>query len=161
MEEMFLDNKIPNDILLKVGSDVPFCKESNKAIVSGFGEIIENIDFPDFDLTILDIKTKSNTKDVYNLFDKVGGEEVDINQAYQNLKNGQIPEFKNSLTKAASLLNSKIGDTLDILKASNINAGMTGSGSAVFFTGNYDSNLLKKIGEYKIYKRGASNLDAE
>ncbi|MCR4661416.1 MAG: hypothetical protein K5765_05355 [Clostridia bacterium] len=163
MEELYLDNKIPTDILLSVGSDVPFCKEGKKARVRGVGESIEELDFPDFDFLIVDIFEKSNTKDVYAGFDRLGGEEVDIDEVISDLKKGIVPEFKNSLTRASVNLCPRIGEGLDILRRNKLNAGMTGSGSALFFLGNDLPKEFEKMGKHKIYnkKKGFVSLKTQ
>ena len=58
------------EIVLEVGSDVPFFVHGRSAIIQGIGEIVEPIDLnTDLDLLIAVPKVGLSTKDVFNSFD--------------------------------------------------------------------------------------------
>jgi len=137
-------------IASKVGSDVFFfmhCDSEGKgcAIVSGRGEIIENIT-PRNDLFLLLIfpKVSSSTKIAYDLVDKAFGnkdflesEEVSC-PAYSELEavyNGSVENWtlKNTFTSIIANEYGEIRNAIeDLKKAGCCFAEMSGSGSTVF-----------------------------
>lgn len=151
-------------IASKVGSDVFFfmhCDSEGKgsALVSGRGEIIENIK-PRSDLFLLVIfpKVSSSTKVAYSLIDKhyeenieeklnvVGPEFSDLESIYN--RSVQDWTFVNTFTDVISKEYEEIRNCIDCLKKAGCDyADMSGSGSTVFgvFSSMQQASIVKDM----------------
>lgn len=161
MSQLFELGVIPNDLLLKIGSDVPYMYIGGAKRIRGIGEQIENITLPKLYYALIVPPTGTNTAEAYNLFDKVGGEQPNIDEILQRMGTSLPYDTTNALQRAAEMLNPNIKSALSLLK----NAGftktvMSGSGSCVIGMETdkaiYDA-LTKKLQQslptnYKLYK---------
>ncbi|MFA5448925.1 MAG: 4-(cytidine 5'-diphospho)-2-C-methyl-D-erythritol kinase [Clostridia bacterium] len=127
MEALF-DIKVDINTLLEVGSDVPFMYHGGAARVQGVGEVVYPIKLPPLRIALLvDARIKMDTKSVYDMYDIVGGERVNIDSFLSNLDSP-----RNSLERAAIGLDSNISALKKLLAASGFdNPVMTGSGGGV------------------------------
>ena len=123
-------------ICLKVGADVPFNYFNTPALVSGIGDVIEEINVKKT-YPVLLVKPRSgvSTKEAYDLLDMGKCDHPDIDGLKKILENGEdlTGHLGNSLEQPAMLLNRQILRIINSLKdlgAKNIL--MSGSGSTVF-----------------------------
>ncbi|MFW5779862.1 MAG: 4-(cytidine 5'-diphospho)-2-C-methyl-D-erythritol kinase [Bacillota bacterium] len=118
--------------LLLIGSDVPYMFEGGDKRVKGLGENISPVILPNFKYAIVLCPGGVNTKKAYDLYDKIGGENPDVDKIIMNINHTKPCILYNALQKAACQLNPNIQTGLDLLKESGFTQSvMTGSGSAV------------------------------
>ena len=133
----------------KVGADIPFCIYSKPARVKGFGEIVEPIDL-DRKFNVLLIKPEQgiNTKECYQLADKLEVDHPNIDKLYNALMNNESIEelLGNSLQIPAIQILDTIGNIIeDCKKFGYKDVLMSGSGSTVFVLGDENEKFTKLI----------------
>ena len=111
------------DLLLSLGSDVPYMYRGGDARVTGVGERVQALPFCGREVLILFPEGEVDTAKAYAEYDRMRAA-------------GELPErageFFNDLFAPAVRLNAKVGEAYDILRAAGArNVVMTGSGSAV------------------------------
>ena len=111
------------DLLLSLGSDVPYMYRGGDARVTGVGERVQALPFCGREVLILFPEGEVDTAKAYAEYDRMRAA-------------GELPErageFFNDLFAPAVRLNAKVGEVYDILRAAGArNVVMTGSGSAV------------------------------
>lgn len=131
------------DVMLKLGSDTPFMCEGGAMRVKGIGEELEKLDLPDAKMLVVVPGLSVLSKDAYLKYDKIGGENADIDKLVAALKHDDfegISRFlKNGLYKAAREISPDFADFADktqeaVLPFSAKNEAalsMTGSGSGM------------------------------
>lgn len=119
-------------LLAAIGSDVPYFYRGGAARVRGTGNICEEAEVPRLYKVVVVPDGKVNTGECYGLYDKIGGEDGDVEEFIGELKRGRLPKPFNALRRAAETLNPGIADAVRILESVGFTAGMTGSGSAAF-----------------------------
>ncbi len=146
--EEFSTGEIEDELLLSVGSDVPFQYRGGCALVSGRGEKIQSVSLPKLYLAILCPPKGVSTADCFSLYDTVGGENGDVESLISGLCRREKVLFFNALERAACALVEEIGKGKEILQNAGFVCGMTGSGSALFGV-EYDEGIyrekLKKV----------------
>lgn len=150
MNEFYELNGIDNNVMAAIGSDVPYCYYGGNKRVSGFGEVITDVDLPKLYQVILIPKGRVNTGECYALYDKIGGKNPDVEKFLKEIKNG-LPNCENALFDAASTLNGEIGEGFKLLEKAGFCAGMTGSGSAVFGLERDKEEFFRKLNILKKY----------
>ncbi len=131
IRELFDLENIDNDLLVKIGSDVPYMYKGGDCRVSGIGEKVESINLPKFNKVVLLPAKGVDTTKCYELYDEVGGENGDIEGFIKNPFSKEIKQA-NALQRAACIINGDIKLALDTLKSVGFLCGMSGSGSACF-----------------------------
>lgn len=128
MSVLFQLGDIDNEVLRSVGSDVPALFRGGINRVSGLGEIVKPVELPSnlYVSLILCDKEHISTKEVYKLYDTVGGKGGRVSTFLKNLK-----PF-NALEKAAKTISSVVDESRKMLTSAGYkNVTMTGSGSGV------------------------------
>lgn len=150
LEELFDLGTIPQSLLLRIGSDVPYMYEGGNKRVTGKGEIIRDVEIPKAFYAIVVCPGGVNTAQAYNLYDKIGGENKDISKMLIDLNVNKRIGLHNALQKAAMILNPNIEKGLDYLqKAGFENRVMTGSGSGVLAMELVNKEFNEKVIELK------------
>ena len=127
------------EIAVNVGSDVPFFITGKPANIFGIGDIVnpENLQ-RDINMILVVPNEKISTKDAFSMFDKLGQDNLEINE-YEGLKifnDFWIP----AQTLEPNLL--KIKNNLESI--TNLEFYLSGSGSSMFSLGDTEE-LTKKI----------------
>ncbi len=141
-------------VAAKVGADVPFlCSGQNIALVSGIGEIIENIRPAEVHGVIAIPNWETSTKEAYAELDALGydvgimlarKEMRDIYHANAGKKVGALP---NDFLKVLVKKHPKYNELFAMFKQADADAwGITGSGSAAFAV--MDKPLIFKWPDY-------------
>jgi 4-diphosphocytidyl-2-C-methyl-D-erythritol kinase len=147
MEKLFSLEKIPNELLLEVGSDVPYMYLGGDKRVQGVGEKVSSVNLPKLYKVLIVDGIGVDTKKSYENYDLFGGDNQDIEKFLINI-NKFCATFTNSLQKGSQKLNSNIQKASDLLTECGFSSCMTGSGSGVFGI-EYDKaqfeNKLKKL----------------
>ena len=151
MQKAYAIESIDMDLLLSIGSDVPYFYVGGAKRVKGLGEVIEDIDLPKMYIVIVVPKTSVSTKACYELYDSIGGDEGNIDNFIEGIKDGT--SFKNALTKAACTLNADVESCIGYVKKAGFYGGMTGSGSAVFGVETNQTRFLQKLNKLKKYAK--------
>ena len=155
MEKVFGLPETPTNLSLTIGSDVPYCRVGGNKRVSGLGETIKDVLLPKLYHVLVLPKSGVSTAECYALYDKIGGENADVDAFLREIRYG-LPECKNALQKSAVKLNGAVGRGLELLKKAGFSAGMTGSGSAVFGLEKNFSEYSKKINLLREYAQDES-----
>lgn len=133
-----------NEFLVGLGGDLPFLKVGGTKIVKGRGEIIIPIELPTIYLTLAYSQKAVSTKEVFCLYDKIGGD------------CGKITDFLTNYIPFNALEKSAVVVENDILKGRKLleEAGftyvvMTGSGNGYigyeFSLGEYEKKAKKAM----------------
>lgn len=141
MQALFSLPDIDLNLLLSVGSDVPYMYKGGTVRVSSLGEKLEDIILPHMYKVVLLPDRGVDTKACYGLYDEVGGEYCDIEKFIKEPQ--KTISFTNALMKAACKLNEDIIVALELLKDAGFCYGMSGSGSACFGI-EYDKEKFEK-----------------
>lgn len=133
MQRLYSLEKIPNELLLEAGSDVPCMYRQNDCIIEGTGEKVKEITLPRLNLVLITIDSCVNTADAYRAYDTLGGEDGNIFDIVSALQKGENPKLFNALQRAAESINPEIRRSVEALEAAGfLGICMTGSGSGVF-----------------------------
>ncbi len=125
MQKLYGICDIPSELLIKIGSDVPAMYADCPVRVRGIGEKVEKIHLKSLHILLLAGNDTVNTAEAYALYDRIGGDAVDIDEF---LAGGSAP--KNALERAALAIAPRMGNLRDMLKKTGIrHVVMTGSGS--------------------------------
>ncbi|HKL73757.1 MAG TPA: hypothetical protein VJ903_02580, partial [Clostridia bacterium] len=147
MQQLYSLDTIPTDLLLTVGSDVPYMYEGGDKRIQGVGEKVSSVKLPKLYKILLTDGIGVDTKKSYDNYDLFGGENQDIEQFLENV-NKKNATFTNALQNASIRINKNIEEAISILKECDFRPCMTGSGSGVFAI-EYDKALfeskLKKL----------------
>ena len=144
MQSLYGLPEIDTDLLLSVGSDVPYCYAGGVKRVRGFGEETESVSFPPLYAAILVPTTGVDTAKCYALFDEIGGEDGDVDAFIKKAQQGTIRPF-NALRRASERLNEDVRRGIRILEEVGLTAGLSGSGSATFGLDTDRENFEKKL----------------
>jgi 4-diphosphocytidyl-2-C-methyl-D-erythritol kinase len=132
MRTLYNLGDIPADLLLAVGSDVPYMYEGGDKRISGTGERLESVFLQQANYAVLVCPGGVSTAEAYALYDKIGGQNPDIDKILDNMRLGKPYILTNALQKAAAELNHNITTGLELLARSGFeNTVMSGSGSSV------------------------------
>lgn len=145
--------KIDPSILNQVGSDVYAMYLNTATRLRGVGNIVEKITLPKLYVAILYSNNPVNSKDSFNLYDKIGGDHINIDEFVTHLHNPV-----NSLQRASTLLCSDISFKSELLSLVGYNAVMSGSGSAVIGYETDKDNFIKKQEILHGLLKGHSNI---
>lgn len=132
LKELYSLPEIDENVLLSVGSDVPYFYRGGCARVRGTGEKITKIELPRL-YTVVVVPTGGvNTGECYRLYDEIGGENGDVDAFIASLRKGDKPRPFNGLARAAIALDEDSGRALKLIEDAGFTGGITGSGSAAF-----------------------------
>ncbi|NCA93130.1 hypothetical protein EOM82_07840 [bacterium] len=131
IQELYGLPKIDNELLVKIGSDVPYMYKGGDCRVRGIGEKVESITLPKLYKVVLLPNEGVDTAQCYNLYDQIGGENGDIEKFIDKPFSKEVKP-SNALKNAACKLNKDISSALDALSEAGFLCGMSGSGSACF-----------------------------
>jgi len=126
-------------IAIRFGADIPYCLQDEPALVKGIGEIIEPLDFPFSNLSILVLKPKAfvRTEEVFTLGDEIGFSNHDVTPMLKAIKDNNIEKFiktmKNSLESITFQLSPETAEAKQMLIDYFGEDGivMSGSGSTI------------------------------
>lgn len=133
-----ITNEEAKEILLSVGSDMPFFLINKPSRVRGIGEIVEPIKVKkDYYVLIVKPEAGLSTKDVYEALDDIKIPTYNIDNVVKALETGDddllASSIGNVLEKPAIKLLPKIQEIKDYLIRNGLSITlMTGAGSAVF-----------------------------
>lgn len=148
MEKLFSLEKIPSELLLEVGSDVPYMYIGGDKRVQGVGEKVTSVDLPKLYKVLIVDGIGVDTKKSYDNYDLYGGDNQDIEMFLTNIK-AKSATFTNALQKGSTKLNNNIQKAIDLLTECGFLACMTGSGSGVFGIeydkAQFENKLMKLI----------------
>jgi len=146
-----MTNEEMEKVAVSLGADVPFFINPKPLRCTGIGEVFKPIEIKNdyYVLIVKTIKKGCKTQEVYNKFDILQSEKVDMDNIELALKTGDDDLLEkslgNSLFEAASSIAPEIKDIIDLLKRNGLKiVAMTGSGSAVFALSR-EQMLMKKI----------------
>ncbi len=124
MQQLFGIN-VSQDILLKVGSDVPYMVHGGVMRVSGSGEVLQSVQLkPIYGVLAYKQGLHISTKEAFTLFDTIGGDQCDIASVIA----GGKPT--NALERAGIVIEPSILELKEMLLKSGLQyVVMTGSGS--------------------------------
>jgi 4-diphosphocytidyl-2-C-methyl-D-erythritol kinase len=115
------------NIALQLGSDVPFCLRGGRAMVSGIGEEIEDLEFLARDVTLLVPNFGVDTAACYRAYDEL-------------LAKGQRCEGRNALETPARMIEPRLDQ---LMTWAQVHFGrpvfLAGSGSTVYLEGHVDA----------------------
>ncbi len=125
------------EMLLSLGSDVPFVYEGGSKRVQGIGEIISPVKLPELYLVLVKPQSNVFSKESFATYDRLGSKgEADIDSLIDALKNKDLQSAYNfaynQLTESSEELLPEISKVKKALR--NLDAKfviMTGSGSGV------------------------------
>lgn len=162
------------DLALSLGADVPFFLSGGHAWVEGVGEVITPLHLPAANFLVIKPNAGLSTKMIFSApalkrdsdtatLEGFAGDAQ--SEAGQTGDPGAIYGFgRNDLQPIALSLCPQLGQSLDWLKAKNLQGRMTGSGSAVFAYLPHDTessgiNIDSKLDSMRDWKiRKCSNL---
>jgi 4-diphosphocytidyl-2-C-methyl-D-erythritol kinase len=131
IEELYSLTGIPTELLIKVGSDVPYMYQGGDKRLRGLGEVVTPITLPKMYKVLLVDDIGVNTKKSYENYDIYGGINQEINLFMQNIKEKNA-NFTNALQRGSEKLNERIKYAIILLEECGFASCMTGSGSGVF-----------------------------
>lgn len=131
MEQLFTLTGIPTELLMEVGSDVPYMYCGGDKRIRGIGEIVTPVALPELYKVLITDDEGVDTKKSYESYDISGGENQDIDLFLEDINNKKA-KFTNALQRGSELLNDKISYAYKLLTVCGFAASMTGSGSGVF-----------------------------
>ncbi len=131
MQQLFGLQEIPFELLLEVGSDVPYMYLGGNKRIQGVGEKVSSVSLPKLYKVLVVDGIGVDTKQSYQNYDLYGGENQDIDKFLVDVHNGSAT-FTNALQKGSMKLNKNIKESIQALKECGFAACMTGSGSGVF-----------------------------
>lgn len=143
MQEIFSLGEIDPQLLLSLGSDVPYMFAGGTKRVSLLGERLEDVILPPMYKVALLSRKGVDTALCYKLYDEIGGERGDIEGFLGEPK--QTTRFVNALQKAACTINEEITEALSMLKQAGFCYGMSGSGSTCYGIAYEKSDFEKKL----------------
>lgn len=146
-------------LALKVGCDVPYMIYGGDARVTGVGEEIAPLTFPNMHLVIAQKVVGASTGEIYKNYDKCGGEKGSIDKVLDNINVSFLPF--NVLEKSAVQLCPEIEKAKKALMRYTDKVFMTGSGSAyvgVFLNEESARKCLEGLDDM-IYKAYAATKD--
>lgn len=127
------------DIAKTVGSDIPYFIYSNGCIVSGLGDVVEQLGVERVNRQVLLVKPEKGviTKESYRRFDEISKPHLADHEILRQARMGNVQyvmeHMENDLQEASISLYPEIKTIMDILYAAGFTKVlMCGSGSAVF-----------------------------
>jgi 4-diphosphocytidyl-2-C-methyl-D-erythritol kinase len=109
----------PQEIAIKLGSDVPFFLQPSAGIVSGTGEVVEPFEMEQLPIVLVIPEYSCPTSEVFNAFDKLNCSSVD--------------SFTNDLLAPACIVEERLKEDMDQIKTLvNTDIHLSGSGSTMF-----------------------------
>ncbi len=127
------------EIALNVGSDVPFFITGKPANIFGIGDIVNPSNFQkDINMILVVPNEKISTKDAFSMFDKLGQDNLEINE-YEELK-----IFNDFWIPAQTLVPNLLKIKNNLESITNLDFYLSGSGSSMFSLGDTEE-LTKKI----------------
>lgn len=112
-----------------LGSDVPFCQVGGRAIVEGVGEKLHELDYERREVTLVLPSFGVNTAACYRAFDDL-------------VAGGERPTGRNHLEAAARLVEPRLAETIDWLRATlGEQVHLAGSGSTLFVEGHLEHGV--------------------
>jgi len=120
------------NISIAIGSDVPFFLFGGSCLVSGKGDVLENIDLPQMDILLVNPGYGISTKVAYESLDKIkyGGKSSSL--GFKGLK--ELSDVANSLhNDFLRMQKDDVGAIIkDLINNGALNASITGKGPTVF-----------------------------
>lgn len=145
MQELYALGEIDTQLLLSLGSDVPYMFAGGNKRVSLLGEEIGDVSLPTMYKVALLPGSGVDTALCYKLYDFVGGDSSNIDDFLGAPK--QTIKFANALQRAACIINKEITEALSLLERAGFCYGMSGSGSACFGVAYERDDFEKKLSE--------------
>jgi len=130
-----LEEEELREIAGMVSSDAPFFFKGGTAIGRGRGEIIEEVEPLNLELTLLIPSVSSSTGRVYSAVREEHISEVEEEKVIEAIREGRFELLENVLGDIACELYPEIGEALRFLRELGFKPLVSGSGSAVFYIG--------------------------
>ena len=139
------------------GADIPYCLTDKPAFVSGIGEVVEEIDLnlDDYQILLMNPKEYVNTKDIFELGDKVGYALGDSTAIKEIVKINDIEKLKMNLFNSLESITVNQYPIIKEFKDLIINELglngliMTGSGSTFIKLINKGESFFDFISKYQ------------
>jgi len=136
--ELNLSQKEMQEIGIMYGADIPYCLTDKAAIVTGIGEVIEEIDldFSNYHLMLINPREYISTKEVFEKADKEKLEVFDFNEVRKFINENDIDSLKEKLFNSLECIVEKNFSVISRFKQTLVNElgdkglVMTGSGSS-------------------------------
>jgi 4-diphosphocytidyl-2-C-methyl-D-erythritol kinase len=120
---------VTSERALSLGGDVPFCQVGGRALVEGVGERLTPLPYEAREVTLILPGFGLNTAACYQAFDEL-------------LDSGEKPEGRNHLEAAARLVEPRLVETMDWLRATlGERVHLAGSGSTLFVEGHLEKGI--------------------
>jgi 4-diphosphocytidyl-2-C-methyl-D-erythritol kinase len=120
---------VTNERALSLGGDVPFCQVGGRALVEGVGERLTPLPFEAREVTLVLPGFGLDTAACYRAFDEF-------------VDSGEKPEGRNHLEAAARLVEPRLVETMDWLRATlGERVHLAGSGSTLFVEGHLEKGI--------------------
>lgn len=117
------------DVALTLGGDVPFCQLGGRALVEGAGEVLTALAHEERAVTLALLSFGVNTRECYQAFDEL-------------CARGDRPTGRNHLVAAARLVEPRLAETMDWLRATlGERVQLAGSGSTLFVEGHLEQGV--------------------
>lgn len=129
------------NIASKIGSDNPYCIYQRPMIMTGRGEILENVDFRlNDDILLIKPSFGISTKQAFESFKNKTGLKTDINELI----------IFNDLEETCFKLYPKLKELADFIKNQGYNSHMSGSGPTLFVIGNNLKELMESLKKFDV-----------
>ncbi len=124
------------DIALSVSSDAPLFFTKGTAIGRGRGEILEEIEPFNFEITLVVPSVRSSTRRVYSAVrEEHFSCDICVEKILEAIREGKFELLENKLGEIACELYPEIGEVVRFLQHLGFKPLVSGSGSAVFYIG--------------------------
>jgi 4-diphosphocytidyl-2-C-methyl-D-erythritol kinase len=121
--------QVTPDAALVLGGDVPFCQLGGRALVEGAGERLRALTFERREVTLALLSFGVSTRSCYAAFDEL-------------VAGGGKPEGRNHLEAAARMVEPRLAETIDWLRATlGDRVHLAGSGSTLFVEGHLEQDV--------------------
>jgi 4-diphosphocytidyl-2-C-methyl-D-erythritol kinase len=123
-------------LLSEISSDAPFFLRGGSAIGRGKGEILEQIQPLELELTLLIPQVRCSTAKVYSMVgQKHLTDRQNIDIIISRLKAGDLNVIENPLGELAAELYPEVKEALRFLRSLGVKPLVSGTGSAIFYVG--------------------------
>ena len=151
-----MDDETMKDIAVTLGADVPYCLINKPSIVTGIGEVIEEIKIKhQYYVLILKPEVGLSTRHVFELSDTLNLEHGNIDDVVSSLEKGDDETLAKAMFNSLEKASVSIAPVIQEYKNKLISDGfkmvlMSGSGSCVYAL-TTDKNFAKNM--YHRYER--------
>jgi len=149
-----LDEEELKNVASSVSSDAPFFLKEGSAIGRGRGDILEYINLPEIELTIIYPGVSASTRRVYACVrEDMLTEEEEVDMIIKDIIRGNTEKMSNVLGDIACELYPEIGEVKRFVEYMGKKAFVSGSGSCVFYIGEPLPELVRgaKLRNWRVF----------